>query len=320
VKDDAAPSAPPPSLDLDWIETFTVFAEQMNLTRAARARHLSQPAVHAHIKRLSEALGVSLYRRAGRRLELTAEGREVARFGRETRERTAELSELLRAGASRRPVTLCAGEGVYLYLIGEAVRAFARRGEAPLRLLTRDSAGTLEAVATGVAHVGVAALDAPPEALAHAHLTDVEQVVVVPRGHRIARRRRVRIEDLAGERLIVPPRDRPHRIALEHALGAASVPWEVAVEAGGWELMLRFAQLGLGVAVVNGCCRIPAGLVARPLPALPRVRYYLVAPVGGARGAGAAGLWRVLAEKASAWRRAGCGELAGTGASRPMAP
>lgn len=289
-------------IDLEWLETFTVFAEHMNLTRAARARHLSQPAAHAHVKKLGEALGVALYRRAGRRLELTAEGREVARFGRETRERTAELLDLVRTGQSHRPVVLSAGEGAYLYLLGEAIRAFARRGQAPPRLLTRDAAGTVEAVASGQAHLGVAALDAAPEGLEGVLLAEVGQVVVAPAGHGIARKRAARLEDLAGERLIVPPPDRPHRVALAQALGAAGVPWEAAVEAGGWELMIRFAQLGLGLAVVNACCRIPRGLVARPLPALPPVRYQLLTRPGGARGAGAEALRRALLEKTAAWR------------------
>jgi DNA-binding transcriptional LysR family regulator len=68
----------------------------------------------------------------------------------------------------------------------------------------------------------------------------------------------------------------PQRATLAQAFDSAEVPWRVAVEATGWELVLRFVELGMGLAVVNGCCRIPPALVTRPLPELPRVSYYLV--------------------------------------------
>ena len=49
-------------LKLEWLEAFAAFAEHQSFTRAARALHLSQPALHVQVKKLSEALGVALYR------------------------------------------------------------------------------------------------------------------------------------------------------------------------------------------------------------------------------------------------------------------
>lgn len=59
------------------------------------------------------------------------------------------------------------------------------------------------------------------------------------------------------------------------ALQSASVEWQPAVEANGWELMLHFVKLGIGVAIVNACCRIPPGVSVRPLPELPSVQFHL---------------------------------------------
>ena len=50
-------------LNVEWLDAFVTFAEHLNFTRAARARHLSQPARHAQVRKLSEALGATLYRR-----------------------------------------------------------------------------------------------------------------------------------------------------------------------------------------------------------------------------------------------------------------
>lgn len=52
------------------------------------------------------------------------------------------------------------------------------------------------------------------------------------------------------------------------------MPWSIAVEAEGWPLMLHFASLRVGLAVVNGCVPPPPGLAAREIIDLPAVPYY----------------------------------------------
>ncbi|KYF96216.1 transcriptional regulator [Sorangium cellulosum] len=290
-------------LNLDWLGAFVVFSEHLNFTRAARALHVSQPALHAQIGKLGEALGVTLYQRRGQRLELTADGRRVAAFGREVGERTRSFLDVLRHGESREPVVLCAGEGSYLYLLGEGIRAFTARAVAPLRLLTRDREATLDAVVAGEAHLGVAPLEGAPDGLAAGRLTEVEQVLVVPEAHPLARKRRVHLRDLEGARLVVPGPGRPHRAALAQALLSAGVRWEPAVEANGWELMLHFVRLGVGIAVVNACCGLPRGLVARPLPELPRKVFYVVHRRGVDLQGGPAALRDALLAHGAAWQR-----------------
>lgn len=292
-------------LKLEWLEGFVAFAEHESFTRAAVSLHLSQPALHVQVKKLSEALGVTLYRRKGQRLVLTADGKRVAAFGREMRDRMRELAGELAAAGVRDPVVLCAGEGAYLYLLGEGIRRFVAGGGAPLKLLTRDREGTLEAVRGGEAHVGVATLDVLPDDLDARPLTDVGQTLVLPEAHPLVEKRRVRLADLAGAKLVVPGADRPHRVALARALLEAGVPWEVAVEANGWELMLRFVELGVGLAVVNACCRIPPGLATRPLTELPRQRYYVLRRPGTRTKGAAERLASTLLAAGAAWKEVG---------------
>ena len=52
-------------LQSPWLQAFITFAEHANFTHAAKAMHLSQPALHLQIQRLSEAVGVPLYTRQG---------------------------------------------------------------------------------------------------------------------------------------------------------------------------------------------------------------------------------------------------------------
>lgn len=260
----------------EWLESFIAFAERLNFTHAAQALHLSQPALFVQIAKLSEALGVVLYEKRGRQLVLSDAGVSLLAFARDAQRRSAELETALRTGVLQQSVTLAAGTGAFLYLLGPGIRDFMRRSPARLRLLHRDRAGTVESVRRGEAQLGVAAFDAVPDDLAAQLLTRVSQLLVVPQRHRLARKRAVKLTDLDGEALIVPPVGSPQRATLSQALDSAEVQWRVAVEATGWELVLRFAELGVGLAVVNGFCRIPRGLVTQPLNELPRVAYYLV--------------------------------------------
>lgn len=47
-------------------------------------------------------------------------------------------------------------------------------------------------------------------------------------------------------------------------------------DAIGWPLTLHFVQLGVGLAIVNAICRLPAGVVSRPVPELPSTHYGLI--------------------------------------------
>ncbi len=93
----------------------------------------------------------------------------------------------------------------------------------------------------------------------------------------------MRARDLASERIIVAPAGSPHRAQL--AIALAQVRWEVAIEASGWEPMLQFARLGIGIAVVNDFCAVPPGMVGVPLLGIPRIAYHLIARRGFANPA-----------------------------------
>jgi DNA-binding transcriptional LysR family regulator len=85
-------------------------------------------------------------------------------------------------------------------------------------------------------------------------------------------------------------------------LRSAAVPWEVALEANGWELMLSFVAMGAGAAVVNACCRMPAGVVPVALPELPVLRYHCFHLRGLPKETPASHLRAALQAHGNAWK------------------
>ncbi|MFO7561179.1 MAG: LysR family transcriptional regulator [Enhygromyxa sp.] len=261
----------PEAPDFQQLEAFAVFAEHLNLTRAARELGLSQPALHTRLRRLAELIGAPLYRREGRGLALTEAGVRTLRFAREIRARLADFAEQQRAEQERAPICLAAGEGALLYLLGPALRRFARKH--PLRVLVRDAEGTLEAIAAGLVHLGVAAFDQPPSEFESELVAEVGFGLAVPHDDPLVGRARVSWADLRGRAMIVPPAGRPHRQALDARLPEDV---ELAVEISGWPLTLQLVALGVGVAIVNDSCRPPRGVTMLRFEGLGTRRYYVL--------------------------------------------
>ena len=151
---------------------------------------------------------------------------------------------------------------------------------------------------SGVAHLAVCALDLLPAGLASVDLLRTPLCLAMPATHPLAARRKIPISALAGERLILSPSGQLHREFVGRALSRLA-PEQLGpdpIEADGWPLMLRFVQLGLGVAVVNGTCTLPEGTVARPLPEMGTVTYRLVRRRGARLSASGERLAALLSE------------------------
>ncbi len=284
-------------MNYDWLFSFVVFADHLNFTRAAEALHITQPALHAQIRKLSEGVGVTLYRRDGRSLVLSTEGRRLAAFGREVQARGGDVLAELRGEDRRGPVVLASGQGAFLYMLGPTIKRFPK-GRWPLRAVSMSGPNTIRAVRDARADVGVAVLTNTPSDLECRTLRRVGQVALLPRGHRLSKRRRLKPSDLDSESIVVAPEGRPHRVMLSQALAAAGAKWSVAVEATGWELMIQFARYGLGIAVVNDFCPVPRGLVGVRLEGVPDVEYQVVTRPGAERDSTVA-LVRMILESAA---------------------
>ncbi|HZI08981.1 MAG TPA: LysR family transcriptional regulator substrate-binding protein, partial [Myxococcus sp.] len=167
-----------------------------------------------------------------------------------------------------------AGEGTYLYLLGPILQRFAREeGADALHLLTRGARSAAEAVREGAAHLAVGVLDLVPDGLVTKELLRTPLCVAVADSHPLAGRKTVRLPELSRERLILTPSGQSHRDLVGRAFSGAGHDVRAPLEADGWPLMLQFAALGLGVAIVNGICALPPGVVARPVPELGSVTY-----------------------------------------------
>lgn len=280
-------------MNLDWLQTFVAFAQQESFTRAAHALHLSQPAVHAQVQKLSDALGVALYVRDGRAIRLTEEGRRTLAFGREVFARVTRFEEELRGLAPARPLVLAAGEGALLHLLPGAVRAILDAG-IDLRTRLADASEAEALVRSAEAHIGVGVREATGEGLEIVTLAEFGNALAVPPGHELGSRTWVDVRALRDQRLVAPPEGAPLRRALDFAARAAGVELHVVLEAPSWATALNYVARGFGVAVVNDLVAAPPDVTKVRFRGLPRGAYRAFRRAGADHPPSAERSWELL--------------------------
>ncbi len=265
-------------LNVEQLLSFVALAETGSIVAAARARHLTQPAISNQLKRLQETLGVPLYRREGRGVRLTGAGERLYRHALEVR-RTLREAEALAAelrGALAGRVHVAASQTIAGALLPEALAKFRERmPDIEVFVHGMNSAQVFESMTRHDLGLVESPIPAAPPACCRVEFLGRDEIVaVMRRDHPLAERDAIALEELAVRPLIWREEGSGTREALEMAMlnALGRVP-EVRLALGGVAAVLEAARQDLGIAVASRLC-LPTGermLVARSLrPALWR--------------------------------------------------
>lgn len=109
------------NLDLNLLRVFVVVAEAGSVTGAASKLYLTQPAISAALRRLTEAVGAPLFAREGRGLALTTRGERTFRIGLSDVSEASLVPELLRLFEGEAPRMRLIVLPVQFRTVGEAL-------------------------------------------------------------------------------------------------------------------------------------------------------------------------------------------------------
>jgi DNA-binding transcriptional LysR family regulator len=93
-------------MELDWLEDFAALAEHGNFSRAAEARHVTQPAFSRRIRALEDWIGTPLFSRGAQGVTLTPAGEKFRSGAEETIRRIHQLRSEARETAGKEATTL----------------------------------------------------------------------------------------------------------------------------------------------------------------------------------------------------------------------
>ncbi|MEV6653503.1 LysR family transcriptional regulator [Streptomyces sp. NPDC051219] len=196
--------------DSRHIRTFHEVVKTGSYSAAARSLGYTQPAITQQMKALERAVGTPLFLRVGRRMRLTEAGETLVRHADvilgSLSAAQQQLTALTRLRTGR--VRVCAFPSANATLVPEALSRLAT-GHPGVRveLLEDEPPESLRRLVRGECDLTLAFTypglhDEVPDEVVEILLMEDQLTVLLPTGHPLARRRSVKITDLAGERWI----------------------------------------------------------------------------------------------------------------------
>ena len=199
-----------PEPDLRRLRHFVAVAEAGGFTRAAASLHLSQQALSSSIRQLEKDLNAALFTRIGRQVTLTRAGQTLLSEGRVLLAAARTVAEHVEKVGASSAETFVVGHTPALssiegYTILEpAIDAFP---DVSFTLRQLYPADLTSAVLDGSVQLALRRGVVPPDDLAAAVVGYHLVRLAVPSNHRLSRRRRVDIDELADEPIVLwaPP-------------------------------------------------------------------------------------------------------------------
>jgi LysR family transcriptional regulator, hca operon transcriptional activator len=213
-------------MELRHLRYFIAVAEEGSLTNAAERRlHTAQPSLSRQIRDLEISVGAKLLERGTRGIALTAAGRVFLDHARLALLQVEAAGEAARRAAQPEKAAFMFGflTGHEVVWLPEALRIL--REEQPdieITLFSQSSPELAGGLMRGKVDVAFLRREAQAPGLAFKFLIKEPLVAVLPAGHRLAARKDIRLQDLAGEIYITPTRVAPALKAVIDAYAAKS--------------------------------------------------------------------------------------------------
>ena len=269
-------------MELRTLHYFTVVAQELNITRAAEKLNMSQPPLSNQIKALEEELGVQLFIRGKRHLELTEEGGLLLRRAvqiQELADKTRQEIASLREGMTG-VIYLSMVEGRAPFLAARWIAGF--REEFPLvryNLWNGSSDDVLDRLHKGLADLAVIAAPYDTEHLEGFSVGREPWIAMLHPDHPLAQPigDTIPLSSLAGEPLIVP--SRKSRVdAIRRWFGEVGAEPHILCEMSNYMDAAALTSQGVGISIFPQTVDVSNGLVVSKVVIQPsrQVEYILV--------------------------------------------
>jgi len=240
------------------LRAFVATVKLGTLSRAAEALYLSQPSISLQLQALERELGFSLLERRRRRINLTDAGEALYELARPLVEGWENLDHDFQAkvqGLQADKLTIAAGTSTIQYLLPELVRRYRERYPAVhLQLANVTGKDGLAMLREDKADFAVGSMLDVPQDIAWAPVHHYDPMLILPLGHPLAAKEPLQLQDLSPYGLILPPQRLSTYRLVDLVFQQNQVPYHVAIEVGGWDVIKEYVAMGLGISIVTGIC------------------------------------------------------------------
>ncbi len=229
-----------------------------SIARAADGLFLSASSVSLQLSALENELGTRLLERTRPRLALTREGQMLYDLARPLVEGVENLDQqfrTLRQGLDAGEVRIAAGASTIQYLLPSLVRDYRDRfPEVRLQLANVTGKDGLAMLRSDQVDFAVGSMLDVPHDLSYEPVHWFDPMLILPLDHPLAAKPDILLEDLSPYGLILPPQRLTTYRMVDLVFQQRKVPYRVAIEVGGWEVIKQYVAMGLGISIVTGIC------------------------------------------------------------------
>ena len=244
-------------VNLELYRVFYTVAKCGSLTKAAEELYISQPAVSQSIKQLESQLGVRLFNRTHRGMELSAQGgqvifSEVERALNLLNAAENRVTEMQQAATG--VIRIGGSDTIFEYFLADKIVEFHERYPAvKIELLadfTPDTVEKLKANRCDVAFVNLP-IEVDSELTLYGNCMRLNDIFIVGEKYKeLANEGGMSLAKLKDYPLIMMDKNTVARRSLDNFFGSHGVELTPSIEVGNWDLMKRLVLRGMGIGVI----------------------------------------------------------------------
>ena len=241
------------NFDLADLRACVAVAKHRSFRAAAEELHLSQPALSRRIEKLEAALGVRLFHRTTRKVDPTKVGREFSYRATDLLERLDESLLGIRDLARRvtGEVTIaCIPSAIRFFLPGILKEYHRLFPGIMVRVIDQGANDVVSTVTRGDADFGINYIGTQDPQLEFETILKEAFVLACPKGHPLAKKKRVRWKELAAYDYMTVTKASGNRMLFDMALTQLEDRPRWFCEAQHVSTLVSFVEAGLGVAAV----------------------------------------------------------------------
>ncbi len=243
---------------LRQLRAFCNAAQTGSISKAAERLDLSQPSISLQIQSLEKDLGTLLFERRGPKILLTPAGKLLLEMAQPLVEGMDKLPDLFasRMGEIKSgTLDIAAGESTLLYLLPKIVKLYNDRfPQVSVRLHNVTGRDGLGKIREDEVDFAVGSMIDNLEDLVYHPIYSFEPTLITSLGHPLSRIEKPTLLDVSPYGLILPPRSLSTWGIVDLVFQQHDIPYKVILEAGGWEVIKRYVEVGLGISIVTSIC------------------------------------------------------------------
>jgi len=240
-------------MDLQRLQTFRTVATLMNFNQAADVLHYSQSTVSAQIKTLENEIGILLFKRIGKSVQLTEAGARMLVYADKLLAIKEEaVAEVTGKNMVSGMLTIRMPQTVATHYLPSILRDYQPRFPGMRLDITSCAMHSLEhELRIGTVDLAFLFADTIGAKNLTSELLRIEPLAIVTHpSHPLAARKPADFKDLEGQVLLLPKSDCGYRMVFEQALATERVTPATIIEMNSIEGIKQTIKAGIGVTII----------------------------------------------------------------------